>query len=99
MFVWSFAMYPLHELLRHHPAYLLGRPHPLSDFERLECRPVVIDDFRPAEFDEPSWRLADAIAAVLVALALGGLLMLATGSTGVSPPVETIAESTEAIAR
>ena len=92
-------MYPLHELLRHHPAYFIGRRCQLSDFERLESRPVIDDEFRSAEFDAPSWRFADAVALVLVALAVWGLVMLATGSTGSSPPVETIAESTDAIDR
>ena len=100
MSVWSFAMYPLHELLRHHPAYFIGRSCQLSDFERLEHRPVVInDEFRSAEFDAPSWRFADAVAAVLVALAVCGLVMLTIGTTGSSPPVETIAESTDDIDR
>src|SRR5215813_12344204 len=99
MSVWSFAMYPLHELLRHHPAYFLGRPSPLSDFERLESCCFIDEESRSAEFDAPCWRIADAVAAVLVALAVWGLVMLATSSTGNSPPVETIAESTDAIDR
>jgi len=89
-------MYRLHELLRHHPAYLIGRSCRLSDFERLERHPVIDDEFRSAEFDASSWRFADAVAAVLVALALWGLVVLTSGSTGNSPPVETIAESTDA---
>jgi hypothetical protein len=92
-------MYPLHELLRHHPAYFLGRSCPLSEFERLESRPVIDEEFRPAEFDAPSWRFADAVAAVLLALAVCGLVMLTVGTTGSSPPVETIAESTDDIDR
>ncbi len=93
-------MYHLHELLRHHPAYLMGRPCPLSDFERLECRPIINDEFRSAEeFDAPAWRFADAVAAVFVALAMWGLFMLTTSSTDNSPAVETIAESVDAIDR
>jgi hypothetical protein len=99
MSVWSFTMYPLHELLRHHPAYFMGRACRLSDFERLERHPVIDDEFRSAEFDAPSWRFADAVAAVLVALAVWGLVMLTIGTTGSSPPVETIAESTDDIDR
>jgi hypothetical protein len=99
MSVWSFVMYPLHELLRHHPAYLMGRPCQLSDFERLESRPVIDDEFRSAEFDAPSWRFADAVAVVLFALAVWGFVMLTTGSIGSPPPVETIAESTDAVDR
>jgi len=96
MSVWSFAMYPLHELLRHHPAYLLGRPSPLSEFERLESRrPVMNDKFLAAEFDAPSWRFADAVAAVLLALVVWGFVMLTIGWTDSSPPVETIAESAD----
>ena len=87
----------LHELLRHHPAYLLGRPDPLSDFERLECRTRVKDEFRPAEFDAPAWRFADAVAVVIIALAVvWGSVMLTTGLTGGSPSVETMAESADA---
>src|SRR5262245_55148479 len=95
MSVWSFAMYRLHELLRHHPAYFLGRPSPLSDFERLERRPVINEEFRAAEFDAPAWRFADAVAAVLLARAVWGFVMLTIGWTGSSPPAETIAESTD----
>jgi hypothetical protein len=96
MSVWSFAMYPLHELLRHHPAYLLGRPSSLSEFERLECRhPVINDEFRFAEFDGPSWRFADAVAAVLLALVVWGFVTLTIGWTDSSPPVETVAETTD----
>jgi hypothetical protein len=99
MFVWSLAMYRLHELLRHHPAYLLGRPRPLSYFERLERRPIINDEFRSAEFDAPAWRFADVVAAALVALAMWGLFMLPTSSTDNSPAVETIAESVDAMDR
>ena len=90
----------LHELLRHHPAYhLIGRPDALADFERLESRPVIIDEFSSSEIDEPAWRFADAAAAVLVALAAWGLFMLTIGSPGGSPPVKTIAESGDAMDR
>ncbi|HUL08376.1 MAG TPA: hypothetical protein VLV76_18770 [Candidatus Acidoferrum sp.] len=100
MFVWSFAMYPLHELLRHHPAYLMGRSRQPSDFERLEYRPVVInDEFQSEEPDALSWRFADAVVAVLVALAVWVLIILTTGPIGGSPRVETIAESADVIDR
>jgi hypothetical protein len=99
MFVWSFAMSRLHELLRHHPAYLIGRRYPLSDSERLECRPFINDESRSSAFDEPAWRFADAAAAVLVALAVWGVFMLATGSPGGSPPVETVAEGGDVMDR
>lgn len=89
----------LHELLRHHPAYLIGRRDPLSDFENLECRPIINEEFRSSAFDEPAWRFADAAAAVLVALAAWGVFMLATGSPGVSPPVETVAEGSDVVDR
>lgn len=72
---------PLHDIFRHHPAYIFGRfDHPppyldrwradLDEFEELERRKPVRDDF------EEEWRRFDRRPATLIGELAAGLLVL-----------------------
>jgi hypothetical protein len=84
---------PLHDLFRHHPAYNFGRfDHPppyldrwrsdLDEFEKLERRKPVRDEFEEEwrRFDRgPATLVGELAAALLVLFALWGSVMMLYG--------------------
>jgi len=92
-------LHSLQGLFRHHAGYLPGRrqPSPLEEFERLERKKPVSDDFELWRMQQrgPSDWLTTSITVALVLFVLWGFVVLIVGEPSTGPHSEVVAERTD----
>ncbi len=92
-------LHSLQGLFRHHAGYLPGRrpPSPLEEFERLERKKPVSDDFELWRMQQraPSDWLTGSVTVALMLLGLWGFVVLIVGEPSTGPHHEIVAERTD----
>jgi hypothetical protein len=92
-------LHPLRGLFRHYTGCLPGRrpPSALEEFERLERKKPVSDDFELWRMQQraPSDWLTSSITVALMLLGLWGFVILIVGEPSTNPHGEIVAERTD----